>query len=47
MRHRDDGPQSDLARYAYGYSDKKPGWSYWLVLVGMVGFIIWKIGGML
>jgi hypothetical protein len=24
-------PKSELARYAFGYSDKKPGWTYWLV----------------
>lgn len=24
MRERDRGPTSDYARYAYGYSDKKP-----------------------
>ena len=24
---------SPLAKYAYGYSDEKPGWSYWLVWI--------------
>lgn len=32
MRERGTGPRSELARYAYGYSDKKPGWTYYAVL---------------
>ena len=41
--HRDGGPQSDFARYAYGYSDKKPGWNFWLIIGGMVIFILYQI----
>ena len=33
-------PRGELARYAFGYSDKKPGWSFWLILAGMVLFIL-------
>jgi hypothetical protein len=28
-------PKSDLARYAFGYSDKKPHWSFWLMMASM------------
>lgn len=31
MTEREQGPRSELARYAYGYSNKKPGWTYWLI----------------
>jgi hypothetical protein len=31
MTQPDDGPRSELARYAYGYSDKKPGRIYWII----------------
>jgi hypothetical protein len=34
-------PRSKLARYAYGYSDEKPGWLFWAIHVGMIAFIIW------
>ncbi len=36
-----DGPRSEWARYAYGYSDKKPGWSFWLIHIGMVAFVVY------
>lgn len=39
----DDEPQGELARYAFGYSDKKPGWFWWLVHLGMVAFILWSL----
>ena len=39
MRERDGGPKSDFARYAYGYSDKKPHWSFWLILGGMAVYV--------
>jgi len=29
-------PRGPLARYAYGYSDEKPGWSYWLIVAFLV-----------
>jgi hypothetical protein len=31
MSERDEGPKSELARYAFGYSDKKPSVTYWVV----------------
>ena len=33
-------PKSKLARYAYGYSDEKPGWLFWAIHAAMVAFII-------
>jgi hypothetical protein len=30
-KERDQGPKSDLARYAYGYSDRKPGPAFWVI----------------
>lgn len=35
-------PRGELARYAYGYSDKKPGIAFWLILLGMVIYIIFS-----
>ncbi len=29
-------PRSELARYAYGYSDKKPGKTFWLVQAAII-----------
>lgn len=40
MRH--DGPRSEHARYAFGYSDKKPGKMWWAIHVGMVIFVVCK-----
>lgn len=34
-------PRGELARYAFGYSDKKPGWAFWIIHVLMVTYIIW------
>jgi hypothetical protein len=31
-------PKSEMARYAFGYSDKKPSKSYWVILAIMVLF---------
>lgn len=36
-------PKSELARYAFGFSDKKPGWTFWGIHIGMVLFIIWSL----
>lgn len=33
-------PRSELARYAFGYSNKKPGKMYWLITVAMILFAI-------
>jgi len=40
MSERDRGPKSVLARYAFGYSDKKPGVWFWLIHAAMVAYII-------
>jgi hypothetical protein len=38
-------PRSELARYAFGYSDKKPGWLFWLIHLAMVAFVLWAMFG--
>lgn len=35
-------PRGELARYAFGYSDKKPGRAWWIINGGMVAFVIYK-----
>lgn len=36
-----DGPKSSFTRYAFGYSDEKPGADYWIVLaVVTVGAVV-------
>lgn len=32
-------PASDLARYAFGYSDRKPGATYWAIL-GLMAVVV-------
>lgn len=36
-------PKSELARYAFGYSDKKPSWRFWLIQGALTAFCIWQI----
>ena len=38
-------PRSELARYAFGYSDKKPGWLFWLIHLAMIAFVAWAFLG--
>lgn len=38
-----EGPRSEFARYAYGYSDQKPGWTYWLILAGMIAYCLYSM----
>ena len=38
-------PRSELARYAFGYSDKKPGWLFWLIHLAMFAFVAWTMLG--
>lgn len=33
-------PQGELARYAFGYSDKKPGLAFWIIHALMILFIL-------
>jgi len=35
-------PKGELARYAYGYSDQKPGKLWWAINIAMVAFVIYK-----
>jgi hypothetical protein len=36
-------PRSELARYAFGYSDKKPGKAFWIIHFLMVIFIFFQL----
>ena len=38
-----DEPQSELARYAFGFSDKKPSWLFWAIQAVMLAFVLWAI----
>lgn len=35
-------PKSELARYAFGYSDEKPGVSFWVIMGGMLVYVIYR-----
>jgi hypothetical protein len=35
-------PRGQLARYAFGYSDRKPGATWWLIFAAMVAFIVYN-----
>jgi hypothetical protein len=34
-------PKGELARYAYGFSDKKPSRLFWIIHIAMVIYILW------
>jgi hypothetical protein len=36
-------PQSELARYAYGFTDQKPSWRFWAIQLAMLAFVIWTL----
>lgn len=38
-------PKSELARYAFGYSDKKPGWLFWAIHAAMIAYIVFSAIG--
>ena len=38
-----DEPHGELARYAFGYSDRKPGWLFWLIHAIMLAFLIYAL----
>lgn len=38
-----DEPQGKLARYAYGFSDERPGWFFWVLHAIMLAIIIYAI----
>lgn len=35
-------PRGELARYAFGYSDKKPGWAFWVIHAAMFAFVLYN-----
>jgi hypothetical protein len=36
-------PRGELSRYAFGYSDKKPGKLWWAIHLGMVAFVAYHL----
>ena len=38
-----DEPKGELARYAFGFSDKKPGKMFWGIQAAMIAFIGWSM----
>lgn len=42
-KKRGPEPKSELARYVFGYTDKKPSKSYWAILALMCFFVISKL----
>lgn len=36
-------PHGELARYAFGYTDKKPGATFWVPLGLMVAYILYNL----
>ncbi len=36
-------PQGELARYAFGYSDKKPGKLFWIIHAIMLGYVLYNL----
>lgn len=43
MSNKDKEPHGELARYAFGYSDKKPSRVWWAIHIAMVMFILWTM----
>lgn len=43
---KNDGPRSSFARYAFGWSDKKPDWVDWAIIGGMVAYIVYRFAMM-
>jgi hypothetical protein len=35
-------PKGELARYAYGYTDKKPSWRWWIIQAIMVAIALYS-----
>ena len=42
-QNRGKEPKGELFRYAFGYSDKKPGLAFWLILAGMIVLILYDL----
>lgn len=43
LRRKDPEPHGELARYAFGYSDKKPSAAFWIILVAMIIYILYNM----
>ncbi len=41
------GPRSDFARYAFGWSDKKPDKVFWLIIGGMCAYVVYRFATMI
>lgn len=35
-------PKSELARYAFGNSDQKPGVTYWAIIAFMILYVVYR-----
>jgi hypothetical protein len=42
MRSPEEGPRSEWARYAYGWSDKKPSLGFWIIIAAMAAYIVYR-----
>lgn len=40
------GPRSELARYAFGWSDEKPSAGFWVILGGMFAYVAYRFATM-
>lgn len=38
-----EGPKSEWARYAFGYSDKKPGRWFWIIHGLMIAYVVYSM----
>jgi hypothetical protein len=38
-------PKGELARYAFGYSDKKPGPAFWIIHAAMIAYVLFALFG--
>lgn len=47
MNKIDDGPKSQLARYAFGWSDEKPGATFWLIVAAMFAYVVYRFATMI
>jgi hypothetical protein len=41
-----DGPRSQLARYAFGWSDEKPDAIFWLIIGCMFAYVVYRFATM-
>lgn len=43
MSALDKEPRDPLSRYAFGYSDEKPGWGFWVLVGLMTAWVVYKL----